>query len=284
MTTQAEDLLGARVTGADGKVVGTVEQVFRDDVDGTPAWARVRAGKTGRFVPLGSSQVTAEGLSVPFDSQKILSGPEIDAGQHMSAAQAEELSRYYGLVVPTQQSRGRMAEETAEQQRVAGEQQVTSQERVTTREPAGEEMPGGETGGSDWLIRQEERIQVGKEMLETGRVRLHKYVDTESIEQPVHLYREDFEIERIPISGTERMSGTLEEGMQEIVLHEERVVLRKELVPVERVRLRTKRVATDSTVRDEIRRERIEVEPDQQFTANRPGDQLAGNQPGDSRR
>jgi uncharacterized protein (TIGR02271 family) len=275
MTTQAEDLLGARVTGADGKVVGTVEQVFRDDVDGTPAWARVRAGKTGRFVPLGSSQVTPEGLSVPFDSQKILSGPEIDAGQHMSAAQAEELSRYYGLIVPTQQSRERMAEDTTEQQR------VTSQQQVISQMPAGEEMPGEQAGGSDWLIRQEERIQVGKEMLETGRVRLHKYVDTESIEQPVHLYREDFEIERIPISGDEPSSGTLEEGVQEIILHEERVVLRKELVPVERVRLRTKQIATDSTVRDEIRRERIEVEPDQQFMANRPGDQLGSDQPGD---
>src|SRR5580692_7859792 len=97
MTTQAEDLLGARVTGTDGKVVGTVEQVFRDDVDGTPAWARVRSGKTGRFVPLGT--------------QKIMGGPNIDAGQHMSAAQAEELSRYYGLTVPAQQPRGRMAED-----------------------------------------------------------------------------------------------------------------------------------------------------------------------------
>src|ERR1700685_1467966 len=102
MTTQAEELLGARVTGADGKVVGTVEQVFRDDMDGTPAWARVRSGKTGRFVPLGSSQVTTDGLSVPFDTQKIMGGPNIDAGQHMSAAQAEELSRYYGLTVPAQ--------------------------------------------------------------------------------------------------------------------------------------------------------------------------------------
>jgi uncharacterized protein (TIGR02271 family) len=276
MTTQAEDLLGARVTGADGKVVGTVEQVFRDDVDGTPAWARVRAGKSGRFVPLGSSQVTPDGLSVPFESQKILSGPEIDAGQHMSAAQAEELSRYYGLIVPTQQSRERLAEETGEQQ------QTTSQMPVSDQMPAGERMPGEETGESDWLIRQEERIQVGKEMLETGRVRLHKYVDTESVEQPVHLYREDFEIERIPISGDESVSGTLEEGVQEIILHEERVVLRKEMVPVERVRLRTKQIATDSTVRDEIRRERIEVEPDQQFMANRPGDQLGGNRPGDA--
>jgi stress response protein YsnF len=88
----------------------------------------------------------------------------------------------------------------------------------------------------------------------------------------VHLYREEFEIERIPISGDERVSGNISEGVQEIVLHEERAVLRKELVPVERVRLRTRQVEQDTTVRDEIRRERIEVEPDQQFASNRPGD------------
>ena len=225
MTTQAEALLGAQVTGSDGKVVGTVEQVFRDDVDGTPAWARVRSGKTGRFVPLGNSQVTTDGLSVPFDSQKIAGGPNIDAGQHMSAAQAEELSRYYGLTIPAQPRK----------------------------------MSDGE-----WLVRQEERIQVGKQMLETGHVRLHKYVDSEPVEQTAHVFHEEFDVERIPITPEEGIqSGGIEEGEQEIILHEERVVFSKETVPVERVRLVARRVEEDRTFRDEVRRERIEVEPDQ---------------------
>ncbi len=171
MTTQAEELLGAQVSGADGKVVGTVEQVFRDDVDGTPAWARVRSGKTGRFVPLGSSQVTKDGLSVPFDTQKIMGGPNIDAGQHMSAAQADELSRYYGLTVPTQQT------------------QPTQPIQPT------QQSKGGLTD-EEWLVRQEERLQVGKEMLETGRVRLHRYVDVEPVEQAVHVFHEEYDIER----------------------------------------------------------------------------------------
>ena len=237
MTTQAEELLGARVTGADGKVVGTVEQVFRDDVDGTPAWARVRSGKTGRFVPLGSSQVTTDGLSVPFDTQKIMGGPNINAGQHMSAAQAEELSRYYGLTVPVQQPRG--------------------------------EQASGRLTDEEWLVRQEERIQVGKEMLETGRVRLHKYVDVEPVEQAVHVYHEEYDLERIPITAEDRISGNIAEGEQEIILHEERAVLRKEIVPVERVRLRARRVEEDTTVRDELRRERIEIEPDKAFATPR---------------
>jgi uncharacterized protein (TIGR02271 family) len=234
MTTQAEELLGAQVSGADGKIVGTVEQVFRDDVDGTPAWARVRAGKSGRFVPLGSSQVTRDGLSVPFDSQKIMGGPSIDAGQHMSASQAEELSRYYGLSIPTQP-----------------QAQAQPQRRLTDDE---------------WLVRQEERLQVGKEMLETGHVRLHKYVDVEPIEQTVHVFHEEYDVERVPITAEERIGGNIQEGEQEIILHEERAVMRKEVVPVERVRLLARRVEEDKTFRDEVRRERIEIEPDQQMS------------------
>jgi uncharacterized protein (TIGR02271 family) len=262
MTTQAEELLGARVTGADGKVVGTVEQVFRDDVDGTPAWARVRSGKTGRFVPLGSSQVTTDGLSVPFDTQKIMGGPNIDAGQHMSAAQAEELSRYYGLTVPVQQTRG----DTAQGQMAQGQM---AQGQMAQDQMAQGQMAQGQLSDAEWLLRQEERLQVSKEMLETGRVKLHKYVDVEPIEQAIHVFHEEYDVERIPITADERISGNIQEGEQEIILHEERAVLRKEIVPVERVRLRAKRVEEDTTVRDELRRERIEIEPDQSFSKGR---------------
>jgi len=282
MTTQAEDLLGARVTGTDGKVVGTVEQVFRDDVDGTPAWARVRSGKTGRFVPLGSAKVTPEGLQVPFDAQKIMGGPNIDAGQHMSAAQAEELSRYYGLTVPTQQPRGPMAEgqmaadqpgqdQIAEDQMAhdqmaqdqMGQDQMAQQDTM-----AADTAPQGQMTQGDWLVRQEERIQVDKETLETGRVKLHKYVDVEPIDQAIHVFHEEYDVERIPITADERISGKIEEGEQEIILHEERAVVHKEVVPVERVRLRAKRVEEDTTVHDELRRERIEIETDQAFASS----------------
>jgi uncharacterized protein (TIGR02271 family) len=270
MTTQAEELLGARVTGADGKVVGTVEQVFRDDMDGTPAWARVRSGKTGRFVPLGSSQVTADGLAVPFDTQKIMGGPNIDAGQHMSAAQAEELSRYYGLTVPTQQTQ--QTTETTE---------TTETTQVTQTQP-NQQQASGKLTDEEWLVRQEERIQVGKEMLETGRVRLHKYVDIEPVEQAIHIYHEEYDVERIPITAEDRITGSIAEGVQEVVLHEERAVLRKEIVPVERVRLRTRRIEEDQTVHDSLRRERIEIEPDQDFANTGHGGDMGGGDRGRS--
>lgn len=45
MTMHADQLVGAPVIDSDGQAVGTVEQVFRDDVDGTPSWARIRQAR-----------------------------------------------------------------------------------------------------------------------------------------------------------------------------------------------------------------------------------------------
>jgi uncharacterized protein (TIGR02271 family) len=111
-------------------------------------------------------------------------------------------------------------------------------------------------------VRQEERLHVDKETYETGRVRLRKYVDIERVEETVQTFHDEYEIERIKVTTEERTSSDIGEEEQEIVLYEERPVPRKEIVAVERIRLRTKRVEEDSTVREELRRERVEVEPD----------------------
>jgi sporulation protein YlmC with PRC-barrel domain len=189
MTTQAEQLLGARVTGSDGKVIGTVEQVFRDDADGTPAWARIRSGKTGRFVPVSAGEMTPEGLRVPFDSRKVMAGPNIDAGQHMSAAQAEEIRKYYGLAVPAQEAPARAAPSRQAPSRPAQSYQGPSRPSPPYQTPSRQSSYGqaqyGQRGApteQDWLVRQEERLQIDKETVETGRVRLHKYVDVEPVQ------------------------------------------------------------------------------------------------------
>jgi uncharacterized protein (TIGR02271 family) len=265
MTTQAEQLLGARVTGSDGKVIGTVEQVFRDDADGTPAWARIRSGKTGRFVPVSAGELTSEGLRVPFDSRKVMAGPNIDAGQHMSAAQAEEIRKYYGLAVPAQEAPAREPRSREAPSRPAQPYQTPSRQAASYQQTPSRQAPYGQRARpteQEWLVRQEERLEIDKETVETGRVRLHKYVDVQPVQETVRTFHDEYDIERITVSAQDRTSGDIGEEEQEIILYEERPVPRKEVVPVERIRLRTKRIEEDSVVRDELRRERIEVEPD----------------------
>ena len=112
----------------------------------------------------------------------------------------------------------------------------------------------------EWLVRTEERMALATEVFESGRVRLRKYVDVEPVEQAIHVVHEEYELESVPITPEERVRGPITEGSQEIILHAERAVIKKEAVPVERVRLVTKKVAEDRTIRDELRKERIEVE------------------------
>jgi uncharacterized protein (TIGR02271 family) len=312
MTKQAEELIGARVADGDGQAVGTVQQIFYDDSDGKPVWARIRAGTRERFVPLGGSRVTKDGLSVPFRTQQILSGPEISAERHISLAQTEQLNRHFGLTVPAQGGQPRAGTQRGEAQRPEAQraeaqrpeaqrgeaqrpeaqrgeaQRAEAQRAEAQRAEAqrGEAMRGetmrGETRrgeampGEEWLIRAEERVDIGTEMRESGRARLHKYVDVEPVEQTVHVSHEECQIERVPITAREQVQGVIAEAEREIILHEERPVFRKETVPVERVRLVRKTVGEDRTLRDEVRRERVEVEADGEVGRRMP----AGSEPG----
>ncbi len=289
MTMQAQQLIGAQVTGGDGQVVGTVEQVFNDDSDGRPVWARVRAGKRERFVPLGGSRVTGDGLNVPFDAQKINSGPEVSADRHMSAEQADQLNRYFGLAAarqagqpdavsgsgggpndpaggkgkgPDAPAHGSGGGPKADMREERGERGGRA-ERSDVTVPAQAGHPDTEThAGEEWLVRAEERVEVGTETAESGRARLHKYVDVEPVEQAVRVFHEEYEVERVPITAEDQIRGDIGEREQEIILHEERPVFRKETVAVDRVRLSVRRVEEDRTFRDEIRKERIEIEAD----------------------
>ena len=114
-------------------------------------------------------------------------------------------------------------------------------------------------------------MDIGTEVLESRRVRLRKYVDVEPVEQAVRVFHEEYEVEHIPITAEERARGPIAENDQELVLHEQRAVFNKEAVPVERVRLVTKRVEEDRTFRDELRKERIEAVPDGDSATPRAG-------------
>ena len=267
MTMHADELVGAPVIDSGGRGVGTVEQVFRDDVDGTPSWARIRSAKGLHFVPLAGGKVTGTGgLIVAFDEGKILSEPDVSVDRHMSVEQEEELRQYFGLNVPpqakgpeaTQPEAARPGAARPEAPRpeaprppMAGQAQETQE----VRQPS----PATDQPAQQWMIRSEERFAVNLETQEASRVRLRKYVETEPVEQTIKVFHEEYEIERVPIAEGDRASSELAEGEQEIILREGRAIITKETVPVERIRLAARKVEEDQTIRDELRRERIEI-------------------------
>jgi uncharacterized protein (TIGR02271 family) len=95
-------------------------------------------------------------------------------------------------------------------------------------------------------------------------VRLRKYVTTEEVTQTVPVRREEVRLEREPVTDANLDAATsgpeLTESEHEVVLHEERPVVDKEVVPRERVRLDTDTVTEERQVGEQIRKEQIEVD------------------------
>ena len=114
------------------------------------------------------------------------------------------------------------------------------------------------------MTRSEEELRVGTETRESGRVRLRKYVVTETQQVTVPVSREEVRVEREPITDANLEDATsgpaLSEEEHEVTLVEEEVVVEKRAVPKERVRLGTETVTEERQVSEEVRKEQIEVE------------------------
>ena len=148
------------------------------------------------------------------------------------------------------------------------------------------------TGTTDGgMTRSEERLVVDTELVATTRARLVKYVVTEEVQITVPIRREEIRIEEVPLDAPdagpgesllpadhlpggehsatgEYATGSYDTGgyqvagglPDEIVLHTERPVVSVEVVPVERVRLRTETVEGQERVTEQVQREQIVVD------------------------
>ena len=108
------------------------------------------------------------------------------------------------------------------------------------------------------MTRSEEQLHVGTEKVQTGRARLRKVVVTEQQTVTIPVTREEVRLVREPIAPGDTVDATIGEAAAEVVLTEERVVVSKETVPVERVRLGTVTITEQQEVTEAVRKEKIE--------------------------
>ena len=229
---QLQQVIGSTAFGSDGEKIGEVGQVYLDDETGQPEWATVNTGLFGTsesFVPLADASFEGDQLVVGHTKDKVKGAPKISDTGHLDPDEERELYEYYG------RSYGMGYETTT-------------------------------TTGDDAMTRSEERLNVGKQRVQTGRARLRKHIvrDTQTVNVPVE--REELRLEREPITDAnvgDAMSGPeMTEDEVEVTLSEERPVVSTETVPVERVRV-GKEVRTDTeAVSADVAREEIEVDAD----------------------
>lgn len=298
-TYDVNALLSATAYGSDGDKIGKVEQVFLDDNTEEVTFVTVNTGLFGTkesFVPVEGAQQDGDRLVLPYAKGVVKDAPNVDADQHLSPAEEEEIYRYYKMNYS-----GTGERDTTTEYAGTG---TTGRDSGDTLDTDRNAVPGGGTAGyaevdrdaadrnstagiadvdrtvtdsnrdltdrdrdltdraDNGVVRHEERLRVGKEERETGRARLRKYVVTEHETVDVPVEREEVRVERTPLSGNEAATGTIGEEDVEVTLHEERPVVAKETVGVERVELDKETVTDTERVDADVRKEEVDVETD----------------------
>ena len=250
MTTDIAQLRGTTVIDPAGDKIGKVEEIYLDDRTNQPEWLLVNTGMFGTkstFVPLQGASQQDDGVQVPFEKAQVKDAPNIDPDRQLSQSEEAKLYEYYGMNYSEARSDSGLPHSTSEDQGAVGH-----------------DTSGPTTDSA--MTRSEEQLRVGTASEEAGRVRLRKYVVTENVQQTVPVQREEVRIEREPITGDnvgDAMDGpAISEEEHEVVLHEERPVVEKQAVPVERVRLDKETVTDQAQVSEEVRKEHIDVDGD----------------------
>ena len=275
-------LTSGTVVDIDGDKIGKVGQVFLDDATGNPEWVTVRTGLFGTgesFVPITGATVRGDDLVVPYDKAKVKDAPRVDdADGHLSEAEEATLYRYYGLDRPADVEErtgfgtrsgfdaadgyGTTTTPGLDTSSVGYDDARDRDTGVDRHRTVGHDTSGPTT--DDAMTRSEERLHVGTEKVQTGRARLRKYVVTEQQTVTVPVSREEVRLEREPITEgniDNALAGPeISEEEHEVILTEERPVVAKETVPVERVRLDTETVTDQRTVTEDVRKEEIELD------------------------
>jgi uncharacterized protein (TIGR02271 family) len=243
---------GHTMVDRDGDKIGTIDAIYLDDQTGESEWALVNTGLLGAkstFVPLAQANTVGDDVQVSYEKQLVKDAPRVEADQHLSEAEEQELWRHYGLDY--------------------GE---SATGRADDDDTGGRDVSG--TTSDDAMTRSEEELQVGTETRERGRARLRKYVTTEQVTQTVPVQREEVRVEREPVTDANLDDATsgpdISEAEHEVTLRKEEPVVEKRVVPRERVRLGKETVTGEEQVAEEVRKEQVDVEGDQEDQGRQP--------------
>ncbi|MGC5583466.1 DUF2382 domain-containing protein [Ornithinimicrobium sp. W1679] len=311
-----DQLYNADVVDRDGESLGGVGQVYLDDHTGDPAWVTVKTGFFGTketFVPLNDADYGDGAIRLPYEKSYIKDAPNMEADQHLSEGEQDELYRYYDVqgMGGTTGGTGREGvvdrDHDGRDDRLEGDsmprgtamaggldddrQDLNAGGDVARQEYAGDargdevrasadrDAVAGDVAdrGTDEgrMTLHEERVDVGTERVQTGRVRLRKHVVTDQKTVTVPVEREEYEVVREPVTdGGTADRGDLGDDEVEVAVHEERPVIDKDVVATEEVGVERTTVTDERDVTTDVSHEEVDVIKD--------GDDRQGLRDGDA--
>jgi stress response protein YsnF len=276
--------IGSTAYDGDGSKIGTVEHFYVDDRTGAPTWVAVTTGLFGTrhsVAPAADASFADGDLRLPVSADAVKNAPHV-AGSHLDPEEEADLRRHYGLGTGLGADAGTGLGADAGTDLGAG-RDARAEDADLAAAPTQEmqavvpPVPGPTADTDGGMTRSEEQVRVGLQQVATTRVRLVKYVVTEDVQITVPIRREEIRVEHVPLDAVddgpgESLTDTDDTAMagreapvsgrlpDEIVLHTERPVVTVEVVPVERVRLRTEIVEGQETITEQVQREQIVVD------------------------
>jgi len=234
--TQADQLMstvGTPAADSAGDPVGPVVQVYLDDTTGEPRWVTVgQPDGVIRFAPVYGSRIDRGTLQLAVTAELVGRAPAVSADGHISAEQSQALFRHYDghLGAPASGHTG-----------------------PQPTDPSAEDTS---------MTRSEEQLHVGTEQVASGTARIRKTIVTEQVHQTVPVTHEEISMQRDPITGGDggpaAAGGQIAEQDYEIILHAERLIVTKEVVPVERIRIAKTVVTEQQDIDETLRKEQID--------------------------
>lgn len=135
---------------------------------------------------------------------------------------------------------------------------------------------GGALTGSEGEIRiplAAERLRIDKRVVDLGELRIHKRVETVEEVQRVSVTHDELTIEHVPMNDQPLdapLEPRIDNGQLIIPVMKEVLVISRQLVLVEEVRVGKRYVSEEHEVREPLRQERVEVED---ATLHQPAEQ-----------
>ncbi|MBU8578164.1 PRC and DUF2382 domain-containing protein [Brevibacterium luteolum] len=287
-------LRGSDLYDQTGSKIGSIGEVYLDDQTNEPAFVTVNTGLFGTnetFVPYQSVTRDGDNLVAPFEKSFVKDAPNIAADGSLTPEEEEEIFRYYQLDSGTGRDRDRdgvrdhdrHGKHDADRDGVrdagvagaaGGVAGAAGHDRDHDRHGKHDLDRDGvrdhdraAAGDQQQVVAHEERLNVGKEQVETGKVRLRKHVVTENQQVEVPVQREELVVEREsidPNSPEARKGGGIDADRgavdETVTLREERPVVDKETVATEKVNVGKRVVEDKETVGGEVRKEQIDID------------------------
>lgn len=108
-----QELFDTDVVGPDGEQIGSVEQIFADDVTGTPTFITVRNADRECCIPVSGADLGENAITIPFSKDVVDAAPTAPDTEELSLEQETSLYRYYGIRPPRRSTVGRSDSEQA---------------------------------------------------------------------------------------------------------------------------------------------------------------------------